>query len=495
MSKERLSGIDILMLRVDNPASVNVVTGLMLLGAPVRRDQVEQTIRTRILPLRRFRQTLVTPRQPWRAPYWEEAPRIDLEYHLQEVTLPPPGDRAALQALVATLAARPLDPSYPLWQMHLVGPCDQSCAVICRVHHSMADGVALAHVVMSMTDGDPSDPTFANKLAASESPPSPYGRARGGSRRRSARRLARRSVKALAALPNGAELMESGMEVAADLSDVLLSPADSPTVLRGAPGIAKRVAWSDPIALDDIKTIGHRLGGTVNDILLAATTGALREYLLARGAPAGPASLNDADLRALVPISMRPPGTELEMGNRIGVVLLRLPVELADPAERLAQLRWEMDNQKGSYQAPILHAAMRACGRVGTRPLSLVVDYMGSKASVIVTNVRGPAERRSLAGAPLEAVMFWIPRYGGIALGVSILSYAGEVRIGVSSDRDMVPDPETVVACFHAEMDALLVEAEARESRPRMPSLSSRLDNALTALDEILGAQGAADGC
>jgi diacylglycerol O-acyltransferase / wax synthase len=326
--------------------------------------------------------------------------------------------------------------------------------------------------VLSMTDGE-EDPS-------TERAPGTEGAVRIKTRRQAARRLARRGLDTLARLPSGPDLLQTGVDAATDLSDLLLSPADSATALRGAPSVIKRVAWSDPIPLAQVKLIGRRLGGTVNDILLTATAGALRDYLLARGA-----SLDGANLRALVPVSMRRPGTEMELGNRIGILFLPLPVELADPTERLAEIKWRMDNHKGSYQAPIVYAAMRAAGRIPAEPLNLAVNYLCTKASVVVTNVKGPTERRRLAGAPLEEVMFWIPRYGGIGAAVTILSYAGQVQVGVISDRDTIAEPKTLLTDFHDELAVLLARAATLEP-PTAQSLASRLDQTLEALDEIL---------
>jgi WS/DGAT/MGAT family acyltransferase len=382
---------------------------------------------------------------------------------------------------VSTLAVTPLDPAHPLWQIHLVEPCDHGCAMICRIHHTLADGVALMHVLLSMTDGEPQDSEAAAEPRPVGFVPDAPAPVRIKSRRQAARRLARRGLDTLIRLPSAPELVELGVDAAADLGDILLSPPDTATVLRGAPTVAKRVAWSDSIPLDEIKTIGRRMGGTVNDILLTATAGALRDYLLARGT-----TLDGVSLRALVPVSLRPPGAEIELGNRIGIVFLPLPVDIADPVERLAELKWRMDNHKGSYQAPIIYAAMQTVGSIPAKPLNLAVDYLCSKGSVVVTNVKGPLFRRALAGSPLEEVMFWIPRYGGIGLGVTILSYAGQVRVGVISDVDTMSDPETVIADFHDELDALLARATAEQPSPLAPSLSCQLDQALTSLDEIL---------
>jgi WS/DGAT/MGAT family acyltransferase len=368
-----------------------------------------------------------------------------------------------------------------LWQAHVVEPCDNGCALIWRVHHSLADGVALAHVVLSMTDGEPLDDVPDTAEMSRTFAPETAQPVRVKGRRQTVRKLARRGLEMLAELPSGSEMVQMGIDAATDLSDLLLSPADTDTVLRGAPSVPKRVAWSEPIPLDEIKTIGRRLGGTVNDILLTAAAGALRDYLLARGT-----ALDGAVLRALVPVSLRRPGAELELGNRIGVVFLPLPVDIADPTQRLAELKFRMDNHKGTFQAPIIYAAMETVGRAPARPINVAVDYLCTKASVVVTNVKGPTERRTLAGAPLDQVMFWIPRYGGIGVAVTILSYAGQVRVGVISDRDAVSDPETVVADFHDEVEALLAAALEPKQISSTQRLSTQLDQVLNALDEIL---------
>jgi NRPS condensation-like uncharacterized protein len=140
-----------------------------------------------------------------------------------------------------------------------------------------------------------------------------------------------------------AELARLGKDAAVVAKGLLLSPRDSDTPLRGESGEAKRAAWSAPIPLDDIKTIGRRLGGTVNDVLLTGITGALRRYLQDREEP-----LAGIEVHALVPVSLRPRGTEAELGNRIGVIFVPLPVDIPDPADRLRELKGQMDNHKNS---------------------------------------------------------------------------------------------------------------------------------------------------
>ena len=477
MSKERLTNIDTLMLRVEDETNPNHGTGVMVLGAPLDFEHLKQTIVARLLCFARFRQRVVEPVLPWRRPRWQDDPDFDLGYHLQKASLPPPGDQDSLQELVSLLAGTPLDLQRPLWQAYYVEDYGPSSAIIWRVHHSLADGVALMHVLLSLADPDPVAPLELDGCAAAE----PRGRTRspGG--------LVRKGLDLLANPPNSADMARLGQDAAAAVQELMLSPPDADTALRKGRGEAKRVAWSGPIPLTDIKAAGRRLSGTVNDVLLAAVAGALRRYLHDRGE-----SLADARIRALVPISLRPSGTESELGNRIGIVLLPMPVDVAGPLDRFRELKRRMDEYKGTLEAPIIYTAMNTFGRAPSGVVGPLVDHLCSRATVVVTNVKGPQEPLYLAGAPLEEFMFWIPRFGGIGLGVGIVSYNGQVRVGIISDRDVVPDPAAVSTAFRQEFDALLALAMTLEDTPTVADLSARLDDALDTVDQLLSSDAGA---
>ncbi len=486
MARKRLSNIDTLMLRVDGPANPNMGTGVMVFGAPVDFERVKATLEGRLLCYERFRQRVVQSRRPWGSPYWEADPNFDLGYHLQRVTLYPPADQAALQDLVSMLAGKPLDPDRPLWQAHLVDNFDQGCALIVRVHHALADGVALIHVLLSVADADPQAGPGARS-------PGPRGLP---SRRQSWRRVAGRLVQALADPPRVTDLARLGEDVATSAWELLFSQPDSGCVSRSEPAESKRAAWSAPIPLAQVKTVGVAMGGTVNDILLTATAGALRRCLQAHGEP-----LVDSTVRAMVPVSFRTPGTEGELGNRIGVVLLTLPVGIPEPAERLRELKRRMDELKGSVEAPMVYAAMRVFGSAPSGPVNVLVDNLGDRATAIVTNVKGPRERLYLAGAPLEGFMFWTPRLGGVGLGVSIMSYDGQVRVGAITDEGTEFGPEVFIASFHEEFDALLAGAldkqgahqrsGAQQEPATVKEMSALLDAALVTLDRVIAVEGA----
>jgi len=481
MPKERFNNIDTVMLRVEDAVHPNMGTGVMLFGAPLNVERLKMTVKARLLCFDRFRQRVVQPVLPWGHFYWEDDPSFDLNYHLQRASLSPPGDQAALQELVSLLAGTPLDLDRPLWQVHFVETYEQGCALICRVHHSLADGVALMHVLLSLADADPGAPLPSWEQACVPPKPVAGQKAGLGTRGRRAGKLVRKGVEALSHPPRVTDLARLSKGAATAVSDLLLSPPDSDTALRGSPSEPKQAAWSEPIPLGDIKLIGRRIGATVNDVLLTAMTGALGRYLQDRGEV-----LANVDVRALVPISLRPAGDEAELGNQIGIVLLPLPVNVAEPVDRLRELKTRMDEQKHSLTAPLIFTAMQTFGRAPARLINPFVDYLCTKATVVVTNVKGPQEQLYLAGAPLEGFMFWIPRFGGIGIGVSILSYAGQVRVGAISDKTIVSDPDAVINGFHAEFDALL--ALAQEKPASVKELSGIRDETLAKLDDMLDA-------
>jgi hypothetical protein len=171
---------------------------------------------------------------------------------------------------------------------------------------------------------------------------------------------------------------QRGQGIAGTVARLVLTSPDPATTLKGELGIPKRAAWSAGLSLGDVRTIGRRLGGTVNDVLLVVVTGPLRRYLYERGEP-----LQGAEFRATIPVDMRSPAMAGELGNHVGVYLLDLPVGIADPA------------------------GPRAVGRLSPRTQRFLVNLLGIKATAVMTNVRGPEERLYLAGAPLEALLAW----------------------------------------------------------------------------------------
>jgi diacylglycerol O-acyltransferase len=469
--REPLSGMDTALLSLETSTNLMVINGVMILAEPIAFDDLKAVVKERLLKIRRFQQRLMPSLGLLSTPVWQDDANFRIENHLHRTRLPTSkSDRSALQNLVSEMVAVPLDRSRPLWAFHLVEGYGQGCALICRIHHSIGDGVSLIQVLLSITDSEP-DRACGDEGEVPLVPVPEAGLAR---------TLLRKGRSLVGHRPRLPRLAVRSRRVASAVGQIVLAPPDPQTAFKGEIGVSKRIAWSGPIPLDRVKAIGCAMGGTVNDVLLTAASGALRRYLQGRGE-----SADGITLHAAVPVNLRADGTEGQLGNHVGTVFAPLPVGVADPAARLRAVKCSMDRLKESYQAPVTFAAMRALGLAATPVQRMAVGILGGQATAIMTNVIGPRERRYLAGVPLDALLFWVPKTGGLALGVSILSYAGQVRLGVITDRGLVPDPEAIVAGFEAEFDELLAAARDAQAAPTLQELEAKLDEARALLEAL----------
>jgi WS/DGAT/MGAT family acyltransferase len=271
-----------------------------------------------------------------------------------------------------------------------------------------------------------------------------------------------------------------GVNCAKSTARLLLLWPDPKTTFKGPLSVPKRAAWSAPLRLQDVKAAGASLGGTVNDMLLTAMSGALRRYLETRGEP-----VESLNFRAVVPVNLRKRDSADELGNKFGLVFLSLPIGIAEPGERLSELKRRMDSLKDSMEAPVAFGILKAIGASPSPIQDVVVNMFGSKGTAVMTNVMGPKEQRYLAGVPLEGLMFWVPQSGHLGMGVSILSYAGNVWMGVITDAKLVPDPESIISAFHQEFDELQVVSKRAEELSSLQAAGAELDEAFSTLEGI----------
>jgi diacylglycerol O-acyltransferase len=455
---EFFSTVDAAWLHMEKPTNMAMITGIMIFDEPLDFERLKATIENRLLIYDRFRQRPVEPPFGLGLPRWETDPNFDLDWHLQRIKMPPPGDMIALQDLVSEMMSTPLDFSRPLWQYHVVDGYANGSALICRLHHCIADGLALVKVLLSMTDDSPDAPW----PQAPEYQPRKLGR------------LARMLVPAVKAakmaektLRTSEMLLDEGYQTLVNpsrvldiarlgnsgtraLGKLLLIPPDRKTIFRGKCCVSKHAAWSEPINLQEVKSVGKLMGGTINDVLLSCVTGALRRYLEGRDQ-----QIRGLNIRAVVPVSIRPEEDLDKLGNRFGLVFLSLPVGIADPIERMIELKRRMDAIKDSSEAVVAFGILNAIGMTPVQIEDIVVKIFGMKGTAVMTNVPGPREVIYLAGRPLRSLMFWVPQPGNLGMGVSILSYAGNVVLGIATDANLVPDPEQIIADFHAEFKYL----------------------------------------
>jgi len=264
-----------------------------------------------------------------------------------------------------------------------------------------------------------------------------------------------RSVGALSQpqqLLGSLEMARSGYQVLGDVAAMALMPDDSATRLKGLPEGRKRVAWNEPIPLDAVKTVGKGLHCSVNDVLLSCVAGAIGQYLRERGDdPSG------QEIRAMVPVNLRPLEQAWQLGNKFGLAPLVLPIGISNPIERVYAVRQRMSELKGSYQ-PLLAFAVLALAGLMIKPVQdAILNLFAKKATAVMTNVPGPAQALQFCGRTIRQTMFWVPASGHIGVGVSILSYAGGVQFGLITDAKLCPDPQAIIERFQPEFEKLLL--------------------------------------
>jgi diacylglycerol O-acyltransferase / wax synthase len=440
---ERMSRVDHAWLRMDSDANLMMIIGFWLLAPKLTLAELTERIRTALLAYPRFVQKVV---EDDAGAMWVDDEHFDIGHHVtREALRHKPGESAldALKRRVAELATQPLDPSRPLWQFHLVEDLDGSqSAMICRIHHCIGDGIALISVTLSIADGGK---------------PPPQRKSRQGEDDGFAGTLVKPFIDFAAKgmhMLGSADAAHVGLQVMHDAAALALMADDSHTRLKGKATPGKRVAWGEPLPLDEVKAVSKAYGVSINDVLLAAVAGAIGSYLHGLGDdPSG------QEIRAMVPVNLRPADEAHQLGNRFGLVPLVLPIGIAHPGERLYAVHARMNALKGSYQ-PLLAFALLALSGLMVKPMQdLITGVFAKKATAVMTNVPGPREPLRFCGRTVNQVMFWVPQSGDIGMGVSILSYAGGVQFGLITDARMCPDPEAIVARFAPEFEKLLLLA------------------------------------
>lgn len=447
--RRTVGAVDNIWLRMDRPANLMVIDSVLWLDAPLDLERFRAVVQHRIVDrFPAFSQRIAPDTLPLLAPQWEDDPEFDLDRHLSVVTLPEPAGEAELKAYVESRMHVPLDRAHPLWEMHVIEGFEGGAAVVSRFHHAIADGIALAQVLLSLTDEHPED----DLAPASPEPPrnegwtlSIPGLGAARSALSEASKLARPSV-----VRDAVTLVSQ----TAHIADKLLLGSNPPGPLLGQPGIAKRAVWSRPHPIAQIKKIGRASDATVNDVLVAAVAGALASYVRDEGD-------NPKDLTTMVPVNLRPVDKPLprELGNKFALAMLPMPLAERSPRDRLAASKTRMDRIKASPEALITFGLINAIGLTHPKVEDLLVDFFSSKAIGVTTNVMGPLQDRYLAGSRIVGVLGWVPGSGHQTVGVCIFSYNQTVRVGFKVDATVVPDAERLVDAFDAELDDLLAVA------------------------------------
>jgi hypothetical protein len=412
--RRAVSPVDAAWLRMDSPTNPMVITSLQRFAAPLDDAALSATF-ARLVTHDKFRQRAVADRRSWTGASWEDDPAFDLSRHLEHVRLPshPSGsDEAALEAFASARMNEPLDRTRPLWRTLVIDGVGGGSALLTRVHHAVGDGVTLVNVLLGVAGAGPDRAPVAVGIPRPKRPES---------------------------------LRESVVRARDDLVTLvrLLSlPPDHRTPLRGALGTRKVASMSRPIALPPIQALARATGGHVNDLLSSAVAGAVRAYL---GDP--------PPLRALVPVFLR---DEHGTGdNHFGLVYLPLPVHERSRDDRRRAVQAAMDTLKAAPDTTVAFMVLGAMGLLSPTLERVGIDLFTCKASMLITNVPGPAGTVQLGGQDVTSMVVWAPTSGSLGLGFSLLTYSGELRLGVAADEGLVPDPRALVACFEREIEAM----------------------------------------
>jgi WS/DGAT/MGAT family acyltransferase len=466
VTTERMSRVDTAWLRMDTEANLMMIVGVWLVEPTLSLADLRERVEGSLLKYNRFRQKVVEDAM---GAHWVEDGSFDITQHVVAEHLPiAPGQSPveALKARVGVLAATPLDPTRPLWELRLVEELETGrSAIITRIHHCIGDGISLISVMLSITDGGKPPPERKKRGGNGEDPDAEFDwfadallkpvteltiKAIGlyGDGMAKSVELMANPVQPLA---GGMDVARAGYQLISDAAAMALMPDDSPTRLKGKATPGKVVAWGEPMPLEEVKAVGQAFGASINDILLTCVAGAIGEHLRAHGDdPAG------KEIRAMVPVNLRPLDQAWKLGNRFGLVPLVLPVGIANPVERLGAVRARMNELKGGYQ-PVMAFALLAVAGLLIKPMqAALLNLFAKKATAVMTNVPGPREPMKFCGRTIKQTMFWVPASGDIGVGVSILSYAGGVQFGLITDDALCPDPDDIVARFQPEFDKLL---------------------------------------
>ncbi len=411
------------------------------------------------LPLApRHRQKLRTVPFRLGPPVWVEDADFDLRYHVRETAVPPPGRDSELAALMARVMAQRLDRDYPLWEGWLVrGLAQDRWALISKVHHCMVDGVSGTDMYRLFFDftPEPSPPVADERIV----PPEPSAFALAARATLDAALLPVREAAALrSALGRPGHVVQQAADVAQAVAKLAATarPATGSS-LSGRIGQQRRYAMARA-SLDDIKAIKEELGGTVNDVVLAAISSGFRALLLARGEQPGRHTVP-----SMVPVSVRVGGEVTSYENRVSALLAELPVHIADPAERLAAIREQLAALKASKEATAGDTLV-SLGRYTPFPVAslavrLAFRFPQSEIVTVTTNVPGPRQPLYGMGRRLIEMIPYVPIATTLRTGVSIVSYCDNVAFGITGDYDTNPDIEVLARGIENGVAELLAAA------------------------------------
>lgn len=462
---DRLSALDAEFLHLEDGTTHMHIAGMCVFeGEPPSEQQVVALVASKLHRIPRYRQRVRRVPLELGRPVWVDDPHFRLDYHVRSTALPAPVDDEAVCRLMGRLMSAELDRNRPLWEVWIVhGLPAGRWALVCKVHHCMVDGIAGVGLLEALLDLDPDAPVAAPEPWSPAPEPSGVGLvldAWSGAIGDAAAQVA--------AVPRALGDPVGAVRGAADLGVGVVRLAERlvptrPNSLEGTVG-PHRVWAHSSVTLPDVKRIRVELGGTVNDVVLAAVTHGMRELLIHRGED--PA---DTVLRTLVPVSVRGADAAGTPDNRVSAILYELPVGIDDPVERLRSVHDQMADLKRSHMAEAGDAVTTVgnlmppmvVGTVTRTAMRVVEAHPQRSMSTVTTNVPGPQFPLFCLGRRMTEYRPFVPIGPGLRVGTAILSYDGRLFFGVTGDLDTTPEVDVVARGIVEGVDALLAALPA----------------------------------
>jgi diacylglycerol O-acyltransferase / wax synthase len=459
---QRMSSQDASFLHIESDTSPMHVGGVSIFeGPPAAFEDVLAMVQRKLPLVPRYRQVVRFVPLALARPVWADDPHFNLGYHVRRTALPQPGGDSELRALVGRVMSQNLDRAKPLWEMWVAeGLGEGRWALISKVHHCMVDGVAGTDLMTVLLDSE------RDQARPAAEPWSPQPAA--GSTRLLAEAIVERLVNPFAAGERLLDTLRAPRQFAGLLEDTArgliglagVARSQSGSSLNGSLGPHRRWTWARG-RLSDVQVVRHALGGTVNDVVLAAITHGFRELLRARGESV------DRVLHTLVPVSVRRPGERGTYNNRVSAMFAELPIGISDPAQRLESIRVQMAGLKESKQAVAGEVLTSLSGFAPPMLLALgarVASRLPQRSlNTGTTNVPGPQFPLYLAGKRMLESFPYIPLFANVRVAVAIFSYDGALGFGVSGDYDTAPDIAVLCEGIEAGLEQLV--ALARPAR------------------------------
>ncbi|MDH4170528.1 MAG: wax ester/triacylglycerol synthase family O-acyltransferase [Acidimicrobiia bacterium] len=475
---QQLSGIDASFLSLETGGMLGHVSGLVVIDPstadpPLNYDDWHREIEARLHLVPPFRRRLVEVPLGLDFPYWIEDPHFDLDYHLRHIALPAPGDREMLADQVARIHSRPLDRARPLWEMYLIEGLEGGrAAVMTKFHHAAIDGVSGAEILAALVDLEPtpSPPPPPDTVWTPEAAPDPARMLAKGavSLMTQPARAVRFGYRTARSLPGLGALVGPG------LANILTSPGQAPELLRRPDALAPRTPFNHSIgrhrrlafaqvSLEQVKAVKNRHGVTVNDVVMAMCSGAIRAWLGEYD------HIPERTLVAMVPISVRDAANQHDIGNHVSSLVCSLATDVEDPIERLRTIHEAMAGVKEQHDAlpaDILSDATTfatpAIAGLASRLVARtrLADRINPLFNVVISNVPGPPVPLYTAGARIEADYPVSAIIDGVGLNITVMSLDGHLDFGLVACRDLVEDLWFMADALQGQLD-LLDEAPA----------------------------------